>query len=284
MSSRNTQLDDLRRQIDGLDDRIHDLLIERSGMIEQIIAAKGDGQAKLRPGREAEIARRLVGRHHGQFPAPSLVRIWREIINAFTCMQGPFSIALSGAAIDRRVRELARDHFGGTPERIVVEDTEAALQTVIDGDANLAVLPWDDRVGEWFGMMIGATGAGLRICFALPYVRAHSGVATVAVAVGRVDSEPTGNDRSVLAIDHPTIEGCKTIEAAARQSGLAPLDSHRIDCVAGPLWVLEVSGRPDPAEATARLRDALGVGAVRVVLLGAYAEPIVLSSEEEAGA
>ena len=93
------------------------------------------------------------------------MRIWREIINAFTCMQGPFSIALSGAGIDRRVRELARDHFGGTPERIVVEDTEAALQAVIDGDATLAVLPWDDRVGEWFGMMIGATEAGLRICF-----------------------------------------------------------------------------------------------------------------------
>ena len=284
MSSRNTQLDDLRQQIDSLDDRIHDLLIERSGMIEQIIAAKGDGQTKLRPGREAEIARRLVGRHKGHFPAPSLVRIWREIINAFTCMQGPFSIALSGDAIDRRVRELARDHFGGTPERIVVEDAEAALQTVIDGDATLAVLPWDERMGEWFGMMIGATDTGLRICFALPYVRAHRGIGTAAVAVGRVDSEPTGHDRSVLAIDHPTIGGREILEAAARKSDLEPLDSHRIDCVAGPLWALEVAGRPEAAEATARLRDALGAGAMRVVMLGAFAEPIVLSSEEGAGA
>ena len=103
------------------------------------------------------------------------------------------------------------------------------------------------------------------------------------MAVGRVDSEPTGHDRSVLAIDHPNIEGRETVEAAARQSGLEPLDSHRVDCAAGPLWVLEVAGRPEAADATARLRDALGVGAVRVVLLGAYAEPIVLSSEEKAG-
>ena len=45
MSSRNLQLDGLRRQIDSLDDRIHDLLIERSSMIEQIIAAKSDGRS-----------------------------------------------------------------------------------------------------------------------------------------------------------------------------------------------------------------------------------------------
>jgi len=166
----------------------------------------------------------------------------------------------------------------------VVEDTEAALQAVIDGDTTLAVLPWDERVGEWLGMMIGAAESGLRTCFALPFVRAHAGVGTAAVAVGRVESEPTGSDRSVLAIDHPTIEGREALAAAARQAGLEPLDGHRIDCAAGPLWVLEVAGRPEAAEATARLRDALGTGAMRVVMLGAYAEPIVLSSEEKAGA
>lgn len=279
MSSRNTKLDDLRRQIDRLDDRIHDLLIERSAMIEQIIAAKGDGQPKLRPGREAEIARRIVGRHQGHFPAPSLVRIWREIINAFTCMQGPFSIAISGSADDRRIRELARDHFGGTPERIVVGDTEAALRAAISGDATLAVLPWGERSGLWLGDMLDAAASGMQICFGLPFVRMNSGVGTAAVAVGRVESEPTSGDRSVLAIDDPRIEDRGAIEAAARDAGFEPLICSRLAGAGGLFWVLEIAGRLD-AGAHGRLGEALGAGGSRIVPLGAYAAPIILSSEE----
>ncbi len=282
MSSSKPKLDELRQQIDGLDDRIHDLLIERSAMIEQIIAAKGDGQPKLRPGREAEIARRLVGRHRGQFPAPSLVRIWREIINAFTCMQGPFSIALSGAAEDRRIRELARDHFGGTPERIVVEHTDAAIQAVIDGDATLAVLPWDDRVAGWLGAMIDATDSGLSICFGLPFVRANSSVETTAVAVGRVESEPTDNDRSVVAISGSGVVDRRRIEAAARKAGFEPLayastEGQFWDVEEGPIGILEIAGRLD-IEAQLRLTQALE--SMLIVSLGVYATPIILSSEE----
>jgi chorismate mutase len=277
MSPRNTQLDELRRQIDGLDDRIHDLLIERSAMIEQIIAAKGDGQPKLRPGREAEIARRIVGRHQGHFPAPSLVRIWREVINAFTCMQGPFSIGLSGAADDRRIRELARDHFGGTPERVVVEDIAAALRAAIDGEVTLAVLPWGKRAGLWLGDMLDATGSGLQICFGLPFVRANAGVGTAAVAVGRVESEPTESDRSLLAIGDPRIGDRETITAAARQAELDPMACFRVDGTPGAFWVLKTAGRLG-ADAPDRLGAALGGGS-RIVPLGAYAAPIILSSE-----
>lgn len=278
MSSPKPQLDQLRQQIDGLDDRIHDLLIERSAMIEQIIAAKGDGQPKLRPGREAEIARRIVGRHQGQFPAPSLVRIWREIINAFTCMQGPLSIGLSGAADDRRIRELARDHFGGTPDRVVVEDTAAALRAAIAGDVTLAVLPWGERAGLWLGDMLDATGSGLQICFGLPFVRTNAGVGTAAVAVGRVESEPTGSDRSLLAIGDPRIGDRETIMDAARLSGLDPMACFRVDGAPSGLWVLKTAGRLD-ADAPDRLGAALG-GDSRIVALGAYAAPIILSSEE----
>ncbi len=288
MSPRNAQLDGLRRQIDSLDDRIHDLLIERSGMIEQIIAAKSDGAPKLRPGREAEIARRLVARHQGQFPAASVVRIWREIINAFTCMQGPFSIALSGAAEDREIRELARDHFGGTPERIVVEDTAAALQAVIAGDVTLAVLPWGDRALGWLGQLMPETPSGLQICFGLPFVRAHADGGTVAVAVGWVASEPTDSDRSVFTIADASDSDAPAIEAAVRELGCEP-----VSCVAaggegerallgrpGPFWILEVSGRPDP-DAQAELERGLLARSMVATLIGAYAEPIIVSPEEQ---
>ena len=289
MSSRNSQLDGLRQQIDSLDDRIHDLLIERSSMIEQIIAAKGRDAPKLRPGREAEIGRRLVARHRGQFPAASVVRIWREIINAFTCMQGPFSIALSGAAEDRELRALARDHFGGMPERMLVEDTEAALRVVIAGEVTLAVLPWGDRTLSWLGHLLAATDSGLQICFGLPFVRENAGVATAAVAVGRVESEPTDSDRSVFCIADASGAEAPAIEAALRELGCEPLtctpaggDSARLlGDAPGPFWIVEIAGRLDP-EALGRLQSGLTARSMVATPIGTYAEPIILSSEEQA--
>ncbi len=280
MSPRNSQLDGLRRQIDSLDDRIHDLLIERSSMIEQIIAAKRNGTAKLRPGREAEIARRLVGRHRGRFPAASVVRIWREIINAFTCMQGPFSNALPAPAADREVWDLARDHFGGTPERVSAEHSADALRAVIAGEVTLAVLPWGGRAGSWLRHMLDAGTPELRICFGLPFVRSGPHVETAAVAVGLVDSEPTGSDRSVFAIDGPAAGDRAAIEAAAEDAGLEDPDCRVVECPDGVIWVLEIGGRTD-AKTVGRLEESLSRSGARVSLIGTHADPIIVSSEEQ---
>ena len=46
-------------------------------------SARGAGKAlALRPGREAMVLRRLLGRHSGPFPRGALVRLWREIMGA----------------------------------------------------------------------------------------------------------------------------------------------------------------------------------------------------------
>src|SRR3546814_11677568 len=62
MSSSRTALDDLRRQVDEIDDAIHDLLMRRAKLGESIGLVKGDGRATLRPEREAQILRRLASR------------------------------------------------------------------------------------------------------------------------------------------------------------------------------------------------------------------------------
>ena len=279
MSSRNLQLDGLRRQIDSLDDRIHDLLIERSSMIEQIIAAKSDGAPKLRPGREAEIARRLVARHRGQFPAASVVRIWREIINAFTCMQGPFSIALPAGDADRPIRELARDHFGGTPERVSAVDAVGAIQMVAAGEVTLAVLPWGDRSAEWLYAMIRAENPDLQICFGLPIVRTGHDVETMAVAVGTVASEETESDRSAWAIKGLSVREPNMLVSIAKHAGLELLHHKWSETEFLSFCLMEIAGRPSP-DAAAELANRLSVGVESVIALGAFAEPIFLSEEQ----
>ena len=60
----NTDIQELRRQIDAVDDQMHSLLMQRVNLVEQIgrLKAEESGSAPvfaMRPKREIEIMRRL---------------------------------------------------------------------------------------------------------------------------------------------------------------------------------------------------------------------------------
>ena len=91
MSSTPSDLTGLRRRLDEIDDRLQDLLIERAEIVSMVAASKRDGnQPAFQPAREAEIIRRLVGRHRGAFPVATLVRMWREMLAATVRLAIPF--------------------------------------------------------------------------------------------------------------------------------------------------------------------------------------------------
>src|SRR5258708_14013793 len=95
MAAIKTPLDDLRRQIDELDDQLHDLLMRRTEIVEAIGKEKKDGRVSaFRPGREAVILRRLVARHGGRFPAAGPLPTWREMLAAPRGVQIPSAAAV----------------------------------------------------------------------------------------------------------------------------------------------------------------------------------------------
>ena len=101
----------LRAELDQLDDALHDTLVRRAKVVEQVAALGAKGRVPLRPGREAAIIRRLLARHTGLFPASSLVRLWRELICGMTTLQYPLRIAVCDAG-DANTVAVAREHFG----------------------------------------------------------------------------------------------------------------------------------------------------------------------------
>src|SRR6185437_15050923 len=113
MDMSNPNLDDLRRRIDEIDDRLHDLLMQRTEVVEAVAASKRlDEAPALRPGREAAIVRRLVARHAGHFPPGALVRMWREMFSAMVGLQTGFAVAVYVGEAGNGYWDLARDHFG----------------------------------------------------------------------------------------------------------------------------------------------------------------------------
>src|SRR5476651_1421610 len=109
-------LDDLRKEIDRIDETMHQLLMERGEIIDRLIAVKKtqESASAFRPAREAEMMRRLVKRHKGILPLDTAESIWRVIIASFTYVQAPFSVHADLSAGEPAMRDSARFHFGFT--------------------------------------------------------------------------------------------------------------------------------------------------------------------------
>ena len=118
MASGARSLDELRREIDRIDASIHELLMQRTAVVQEVSRAKGGGSPTgaraqfFRPGREATILRRLIERHSGAFPQASLVRIWREIMSGQLRVQTEVTVAVCAADGFGGIWDTARDQYG----------------------------------------------------------------------------------------------------------------------------------------------------------------------------
>ena len=200
-------LDNLRAEIDKIDQQILDLLIERSAVVRRIGDVKGDrldGRSALRPAREAQILRRLAERARGRFPTAVLVRMWRELLAAHTRLQAPLSVAVFARQEDaQRIWDLARDHFGSATPMIQVDRPIQALRALGDGSATVAVLPLPGDDESWWVALMSDQDPRLRVFARLPFVTgsAADGDEVSAFAIGELDVEASGDDLTLLAIE-----------------------------------------------------------------------------------
>ena len=134
---------ELRRDIDRIDEAMHELLIERGEIIERLIAVKKteESGSAFRPAREAEMMRRLVQRHHGSLPLDTAESIWRVIISTFTYVQAPFSVHADLSAGDALMRDSARFHFGFTVPFVPHMGAASVVQAVTASKGDLGLVP-----------------------------------------------------------------------------------------------------------------------------------------------
>jgi chorismate mutase-like protein len=293
MSDGNTTLEDLRGEIDAIDDAMHDLLMRRAALADRIGQAKTAAPASgkpaavyLRPGREAAVLRRLVRRHSGPFPVQSLVRLWREIMSSLLRLQGPFSVAVLSAGDDAPpgLWDLARDYYGATTPMIACHGASQVMREVSEGRATVGVLPFpeQDETAPWWPMLIGAGPDEPRVFARLPfYETAAERGALSAVAIACVAPEPTGEDRSLLAIETTEELSRARLNGALIGAGLVPVvivDEARGGVVRYLAEVDDFVATTDPR--LSQLAAALGAARTRIVTVGAYAA--TLANEEAA--
>ena len=279
-----TSLDELRRQIDRLDNSLHDLLMERAGVVEQIREIKGkDNISLLSPGREAEIVRRLLARHRGRFPRATLVRIWRELIGGMVAVQGPLTVAVFMPDRGTGYLELARDHYGHGTTMLPWRSPGQVVHAVAEGSAQIGILPMPDREeGEsWWISLTGDSATLPRIVARLPFAGPGQGRGDgiEALAVGQINPIATGYDRSWLAIETVPDVSRARLRSVLGAAGIEPTQLSATQRSEDSwLQLVEIAGHMTPDDSRLpRLMEGRQT-VLRAVVLGGY--PVPLSPED----
>lgn len=163
-------LDALRAEIDRIDAGMHKLLIERSGIIDELIAIKArqGGGSAFRPGREAEMMRRIAERHTGRLPLDTVESIWRVIIATFTHLQSPYAVHADIAGGDAAMRDSARFHFGFTVPLHSHFGPDGVIRAVAAASGDLGLLRAENPKSAWWRGLEGAEAP--KIIARLPFV------------------------------------------------------------------------------------------------------------------
>ncbi len=279
MPDKPPSLDDLRSQIDEIDNAIHDLLMRRTELARQIGLAKGNNAVYMRPGREARVLRRLVGRHEGPFPKPVVTRIWREIISVFTRLQGPFAAAAFAPEGGADLSGLTRDHFGSLTPITRFGSEAGVLRAVSSGKANIGVLPLPeaDRGLPWWPKLARSGKASPKIIARLPFAPLDGGRgdSPQAVVISLAEPEESGDDHGYMIVELDEAVSRGALKTLLSEAGFEVCDIQAwVDSPDRTLHLVEIEGflAGDDPRIAALLEEAETVKQAWAV--GSFAVPL----------
>jgi chorismate mutase len=272
----NPSLQDIRAEIDRLDALMHGLLMERSQVIETLIAVKktGESGSAFRPAREADVLRKLVERHKGLLPLDTVESIWRVIISTFTYVQAPHAVHADMTGDAAAIRDSARFHFGFTVPFITHDSASAVIRAVHESKGDLGIFRLDQssEAGPWWQHLEGP--AAPKIIARLPFVDRPDHPAGLPVyvvskplaesAVREVVVASITLDRWKPAVPEKLARlGMKVVMTGGTHAALAVLTAHPdsltpdfiiatlTDMGCGTVRYVEIGGHTTPFSATA---------------------------------
>jgi chorismate mutase/prephenate dehydratase len=262
----------LRGELDRIDTAVHDLLMQRARIVEYV--ARSGKPAAFRPGREASIIRRLLGRHQGALPAVAVVRIWRELLAGTTTMQGGFSLAVCDSVQGAPLTQLAREHFGALTPLRTFGSAGQALADVSQGAASVAVLPYPSDSDNWWVALLHHEPR-LHVIARLPFwkPRPDGAPSAQALVVASTTADASEDDQSLVGLECDSDVSRARLSSELTGAGLKPLTMTLLRKQGSPTANVLVEVEGYLADDDARLSH-LGSVLRRPIVLGSYAVPI----------
>lgn len=286
MSDNDSKVAEIRSQIDTLDNKIHDLLMNRAEMVLKIGEEKRrSGVQVIQPDREIVMIRRLLARHKGPLPKEAVVRIWRELVGAVSLLQTGLKVAVTVPEGQNSLLywDMAKDYFSSVLPMQRVNNAMGVLAMVREGESTFGVLPWpaDQEEKSWWRYLLNDDSSKpMRIVARLPLgnrKRTDENPEHRALVVARLEFCESGLDRSFIALEAGQDISRARLADKAREIGHEPLglfSARGRD--KNTLHLLEVEGYIGPGDRKLEnLLQALDCADSRIRAVGGYPVPPV---------
>lgn len=200
-------LQDLRGEIDRIDDQIHDLLIRRVQIGQEVAAAKGPSSGPFfLPNREADVIRRLIERNKEPLRREALIRFWYEIMKSNLHLQAAISAVVFDPTDDADILDQARTFCGALTPVTRLGSAKDVFDAVNAETSEVGILPsWTTDAGRWWRFWCEDDSPSVkpRIVARLPFLEPDNPDALSvkdAFVITSFDPRPSGHDRSLYAI------------------------------------------------------------------------------------
>jgi chorismate mutase len=279
-------LADLRAQIDRIDIALHDLLRDRVEIIDNVRKLKGKQHLYIRPGREAQMIRALVGRPQGKLPEGMVVRLWRELISGFTLMEGALKVAVYAPEKGEDLWDHARDYYGAFTPMMESTSAVAAIKAVQANKATVAVVPPPSANDKdaWWPLLAADKKNVLTIFACLPFETVKAGRSNarnalpMGLIIGKLYPELTGDDHSYLTmqcVHVPEAEMRRLLGKAGYKVRQMLAHSLGRGSSSPTAYLVETEGYVGRSDTRlSRLRAMLGSRLQHLAPLGGYAVPL----------
>ncbi len=222
------KLDEIRLEIDQIDNHVHDLLMQRAALIASVAAAKKkDGLQVVQPAREARMMRRLLTRHSGPLPRATIVRIWRELVGSVSLLQAGLSVTVVSENDDKVRWNMAKNYFGSAIPMYQESSYEKAVHDLEEEKVSFLVLPWPKNQKWWVTLLGRKPDQKLSIICLLPYVledHESSNIEAKSVVLSKINFMPSDQDNSFIGFKVEQEITLEEIENFASKAGIAVIN------------------------------------------------------------
>jgi chorismate mutase / prephenate dehydratase len=216
-------LDEVRKKIDQLDQKIITLLNDRTKLALKIGKLKDKDQSSIyAPARESEIYRKIDSMARGPLPKDAIKSIYREIMSASLALERPTSVAYLGPeATFTHLASLSK--FGSSVQYVPCRSITEVFQEVDHKHVDYGVIPVENSIeGAVNHSLDMFFESELKICSEILFEISHNLMATCKMdEIKRIYSNPQvfGQCRLWLEKNLPRVElveSTSTTQAAQR--------------------------------------------------------------------
>ena len=183
------KLDIIRKEIDGLDEQIQELISERARLAFRVRESKDALKGAVdyfRPEREAQVLRAVIERNQGPLSNSEMLRLFREIMSACLAQQEPLSVAYLGPE-GTFTQQAVNRHFGHSVQALSMPSIDEVFEQVQAGDADFGVVPVENStqgiVSHTLDMFLLSD---LKVCGEIE-LRVHQNLLTLATTVEQIE-------------------------------------------------------------------------------------------------